>query len=153
MAMKSFDLIDAVASRMADEWAHQASARVTVAEDPAHALELLAAGRAGGCAAVAFYLSDEADADEFADDTRLDARIRIGIVQMPGLKLRDGSAAPAVLRVIDGFRAWMSRQVFEGLLDGGLEYNGMTHIPSGAGSALHGYALTYRAVYAYDTEE
>lgn len=151
--MKSFDLIDELARLIESEWAPGAKASVTVAEDPAHALELLSAGRSGGCALVLFYLSDAADGDEFAEDTRLDAQIRIGIVQQPGLKLRDGKSAPPVLEKVDRFRAWMSGQEFAGLLDGGLKYKGMTHIPSGSGSALHGYALTYGALYAYDTEE
>ena len=127
--------------------------KVTIAEDPAHALELLAAGRAGGCAIVMFYLSDATDGEDFAADTRIDAVIRIGIVQQPGLKIRDGQAAPTVMNMVDSFRAWIATQSFEGLLDGGLAYRGMTHIPSGAGNALHGYALTFGALYAYDIEE
>ena len=153
MNMTAFELMDAVARAIETAWAVDNKAGVTVAENPAHALELLTAGRAGGCSVVLFYLSDQRDGDEFEDDTRLDAQIRIGVVQKPGLGIRDGKATPTVLAIVDSLRKWLASQNFEGLLNGSLEYRGMTHIPAGDGSALHGYALTYGAVYAYETEE
>lgn len=153
MNLGAFELMDAVARAIETGWATDNKANVTVAENPAHALDLLTAGRAGGCAVVLFYLSDQRDGDEFEADTRLDGQIRIGVVQKPGLGIMDGKATPPVLKIIDSLRKWLANREIEGLLDGTLDYRGMTHIPAGDGSALHGYALTYGAVYAYETEE
>lgn len=141
----AFDLVEALAARIRDDWAQSRHATVAVAEDPAHALELLTAGRPGGCAVVIFYLSDGAR-DEF-NDVELAAQIRVAVVQSPGLTLRDGRAAPPVLRLVDEMRRWMDCVCLDGLL-GGLEYQGMTHIATANGQALHGYALTYEGIYA-----
>jgi hypothetical protein len=147
----AYALMQAVAAALRTGWAGPLGATVTVAEDPAHALELLTAGRPDGVALVLFYLSDQLDGDDLDEDTRLAAAIRVAVVQRPGLKRRDGGDAPAVLEVADGLRAWVANASFDGLLAGGrLKYRGMTHIPTTQGSALHGYALTVEALYAYD---
>lgn len=137
----------------AAEWAKQAgNAEVRIAEDPAHAVDLLAAGKSGCCTAVFFYVSDEPDGDEMAEDVRLAATLRVGLVAHPGLKTRSGQNVPGVLAQVDGFRRWAAGLTLDGLLDGTLEYKGMQPIPSGNGSMLNGYALTYSARYAYETE-
>jgi hypothetical protein len=146
----AYGLTDGVAQRIESGWAGSHRATVAVAEDPAHAVELLSAGKAGGATVVVFYLSDQAD-DE-ADDVRVDALIRVAVVQTPGLRQRDGRATPAVLQVVDDLRRWMGDQLFARLLGGRLGYRGMTHIPVASGAAMHGYALTFSAVYAYETE-
>lgn len=153
MNISATDLLNNLAGSIRNVWASDKRATVTVAADPAHAVELLTAGSANGCAVVIFYLSDLPDADEFDQDTRVAAQIRVAVVQNPGLTLRDGRKAPAVLRLIDDFRKWFAAQTIEGTLDTTLKYKGMTHIPAAAGNALHGYAMTYEAVYAYETED
>lgn len=141
-----------LADAAAREWAPGCNAAVRIAEDPAHAVELLSAGKSGACAAVFFYVEDAPDGEEFAEDTRLAAQIRVGIVQHPGLRTRDGQAVPGVLARVDSFRAWLAGRSFGGLLDGVFTYKGMRPIPSGNGSMLNGYALTWQALYAYETE-
>lgn len=146
----AYDVVTEIARTIKNSFAPDHRASVAVAEDPAHALELLSAGKSGGCAIVIFYLSDNSD-DE-VDDVRVAAQIRVAIVQAPGLRLRDGQTAPSVLQVIDDFRKWIKTPDFQTVLGGALSYKGMTHIPSKSGEALHGYAMTYEAEYAYETE-
>lgn len=154
MNATAFGLMTEVAELIRSKWAGDTQATVAVAEDPAHALDLLTAARPDSCSVVLFYLSDQADGDEFEEDTRLAAQIRVAIVKTPGLKLRSGEPVPAVLKLIDSFRAWMAMQTFESLLGiGGLVYKGMTHIPAAQGNVLHGYAMTFEAVYAAALEE
>jgi hypothetical protein len=152
MNTNAYDLMQELADRITAGWAADNRASVAIAEDPAHALELLSAGRADGAALVLFYLNDAPDGDDFAEDTRVEAQIRVGIVQAPGLRLRDGKAAPRVLQVIDSFRRWFAGQRFASTLAETLAYRGMTHIPTAAGQALHGYAMTWAAGYAYDVD-
>jgi hypothetical protein len=147
----AYAIMQALAAALRSGWAADLGATVTVAADPAHALELLTAGRPDGVACVLFYLSDQADGDDMDEDTRVAAAIRVAVIQKPGLKRRDGGDSPAVLEVADGLRNWAARETLTGLLSGGrLRYRGMTHIPTEQGSALHGYALTFEALYAYD---
>lgn len=148
----AYALMQALAAALRSGWADDLAATVTVAADPAHALELLTAGRPDGVACVLFYLSDQADGDDMDEDTRVSASIRVAVIQKPGLKRRDGGDSPAVLEVADGLRNWAANDTtLTGLLSGGrLRYRGMTHIPTEQGSALHGYALTFEALYAYD---
>jgi CheY-like chemotaxis protein len=147
----AYSIMQALAAALRSGWAAALGATVTVAADPAHALELLTAGRPDGVACVLFYLSDQADGDDMDEDTRVAAAIRVAVIQKPGLKRRDGGDSPAVLEVADGLRNWAASETLTGLLSGGrLRYRGMTHIPTEQGSALHGYALTFEALYAYD---
>ena len=148
----AYALMQALAAALRSGWADALAATVTVAADPAHALELLTAGRPDGVACVLFYLSDQADGDDMDEDTRVAASIRVAVIQKPGLKRRDGGDSPAVLEVADGLRNWAANDTtLTDLLSGGrLRYLGMTHIPTEQGSALHGYALTFEAIYAYD---
>ena len=146
MNVSAYSLVEGLAGRIKNDWAQSRHATVAIAEDPAHALELLSAGRPGGCAVVIFYLSDGARDD--VNDVELAAQLRVAIVQTPGLTLRDGRSAPPVLRLVDEMRQWLDCIELEGLLGGGLYYQGMTHIATAAGEALHGYALTYEAIYA-----
>lgn len=144
-------LADGIARAVERGWARPGAA-VRVAEDPAHALELLVAGRPGGCAAVVFYLSDDCESGDEGHGNRVAALVRVALVQAPGLRLRGGRAAPRVLELVDDFRRWAAAREFDGVLGGRLEYRGMTHIPAAAGSALHGYALTYAARYAFEVD-
>jgi hypothetical protein len=148
----AYAIMQALAAALRSGWAADLGATVTVAADPAHALELLTAGRPDGVACVLFYLSDQADGDDMDEDTRVAAAIRVAVIQKPGLKRRDGGDSPAVLEVADGLRNWAANDTtLTNLLSGGrLRYRGMTHIPTEQGSTLHGYALTFEALYAYD---
>ena len=151
----SYNLMVTVAEALAQTWAPDRKAKVAVAEDPAHALDLLTSGSgsSGGCSVVLFYLSDAKDGDEFEEDTRLVAQLRIGLVQNPGLVARDNGKVPAVLALTDSLKAWAAATPFAVLGNGFLRYAGMTHIPAAGGSALHGYAMTFEALYAYEPTE
>jgi len=131
------------------DWATKYGARVSVAEDPGHAVDLLTAGQPGGCAVVIFYMSDT-PASDVPGNTMLDATIRIGIVQKIGLEVRAGKRASPVLDKVDALRRFLGENAeFDGLANP-LEYMGMTPIQVGEGRALNGYALSYRATYAFE---
>ena len=143
------DLCEKIGTR----WASSHGAGVTVAEDPAHAIDLLMAGQSNGCAVVIFYMSDTPTTSEFSGNTMVDATIRVGIVQKNGLALRDGRRAPAVLEKVDAFRRFMARNAdVEGLAQP-LEYAGMAPVVQAEGRALNGYALSYTARYAFEIGE
>jgi len=132
------------------EWAGECGAKVSIADDPGHAVDLLTAGQSGGCAVVIFYMSDTQAVSGIPGNTVLDANIRVGIVQKTGLEVRAGNRASPVLDKVDGLRKFLAgHSDMEGLLDP-LEYTGMTPIQVSEGRALNGYALNYRARYAFD---
>jgi len=151
--MTAYTLLENVAKAISATWADRFQASVVIADDPAHALQLLTAGSPRGCVVVIFYVSDTLAGDDFVEDTLLSARLRIGVVKGTGMQLRDGKKPPAVLSVVDSLRAFIGSQEFEGLMDLDLVYNGMQYIPTADGKAMHGYALTYAPLYSYDIEE
>jgi hypothetical protein len=139
------DLIDT-------KWAADHNARVTVAADPAHAIELLSAGQTNGCAVVVFYGGDDPASDEFMEDTLLRPNIRIGVAQKQGLKIRDGRDAVGVLDQIASLRKMLRNEDIEGLVEQAV-YKGMVPLQYTDGSSLHGYALRYEPLYADEVED
>ena len=139
-----------MARLLAGIYATPRQATVAVAADPAHAMELLAAGRPGGAAVVMFYLSDADAADgDLPEDTRVEGRIRIGVVRHQGLAAQPAVGVPGALEEAEALRTCMARIVADETLTGGYEYAGMTYLQNNKGELLHGYALDYKALYAY----
>lgn len=134
------------------QWAGDHSARVTVANDPVHAIELLSAGKNDGCAIVLFYGGDEPADDMFTEDTLLRANIRIGVSQKHGLKIRTSDSAVTLLDQIASLRKLMGGAVIEGLVDQPV-YKGMSPLTYPDGQAFSGYALRYDCLYADDIVE
>lgn len=126
-------------------------ASVSVAADPASALDLLTAGKPGGAAIVVFYLADTAVGDEgLPEDTLVECQIRVGVVRHRGLASRPVADAPGVIDDVDALRTWLAQQPADGTLTGVWEYAGMTYLQNNAGELLNGYALTYKALYAHE---
>lgn len=150
MNVKSKSILEGVCGLLKENWAGKHSARVSVADNPGHAINLLTQGL-GGVSAVVFYMSDTPTVSSFPGNTMLDATVRIGVVQKTSLEVRDGSGASPILDVVDDLRKYMAgvASKVEGLADP-LEYKGMTPIQMADGRALDGYALSYLARYAFD---
>ncbi len=124
---------------------------VAVAGDVATAMELLAAGRPGGSAVVIFYDSDAAAGEEgLADDTLVDGAIRVGVTRRQGLAAKPDPDALGALEEAEALRTFLARQIAKGTLTGAYEYAGMRSLTSKEGVPLHGYALTYKVLYAYE---
>jgi len=134
-----------------DNWAADHNARVTVANDPAHAIELLTAGKTDGCAVVLFYGGDDQADDSFMEDTLLRCNIRIGVSQKQGLKLRDSDSVVTLLDQIASLRKMMRSETIEGLVEPQV-YKGMAPLTYPDGSAFSGYALRYDCLYADEVE-
>ena len=142
-------ILENLAGTITEGWAGQHGAKVSVAEDPGHAVDLLTAGQQSGCAVVVFYMSDT-PASDIPGNTMLDATIRVGVVQKIGLEVRGGKRASPVMDKIDKLRKFLAGNAeIEGLADP-LAYSGMTPVQSVEGRALNGYALSYTATYAYE---
>jgi hypothetical protein len=135
-----------------EKWAGDHGARVTVANDPVHAIELLSAGKSDGCAVVLFYGGDDPADDLFTEDTLLRANIRIGLSQKQGLKLRDGDSVVTLMDQIATLRKAVATNAIEGLIDQPV-YKGMAPLTYPDGSAFSGYALRYDVLFADDVVE
>jgi hypothetical protein len=152
MNMTPSQVLQAFAELITTKWAADHKARVTVADDPAHAIELLSAGQTNGCAVVLFYGGDEPANDEFMEDTLLRPNIRIGVAQKQGLAIRDGRTVISVLEQISSLRKLIRTEDITGLVSQAI-YKGMVPLQYTDGSAMHGYALRYEPLYADEVEE
>lgn len=145
-------VLNALAKQLRDGFAKKHGATVTVAADPAHAMDILAAGTPGGAAIVLFYLDDAPAGEEGLDgDTLVESSIRAAVVQHPGLSVKTGLAAPTVLALADKLRSFITKLSIDGVL-GGMSYDGMTHLKNYNNEILHGYALTFKVSYAFEIE-
>jgi len=152
MNMTPSQLLSAYEELIRTKWAADNNARVTVADDPAHAIDLLSAGQTNGCAVVLFYGGDEPANDEFLEDTLLRPNIRIGVAQKQGLKIRDGRDSISVLDKIASLRKLIRTEDITDLVSQAV-YKGMVPLQYQDGSAMHGYALRYEPLYADEVEE
>lgn len=149
--MNAYDLLLAVAGDIDKNWAGTHRAVVKVAEDPVHALDMIAAGAPGYCLVVLFYVADTGGDDVYGD-TATDAQIRIALTQAAGvLRKRDGATPPPVLKNQGELRKWLESRSYAGILEG-LIYKGMQYIPTSSGKAYNGYAMTYGVNYAHDVD-
>jgi len=124
--------------------------QVDIAEDPAHAIDLLAAGKPGGLGIVIFYLGDTpAGDDDLPEDVLVAGQIRVAIVKHQGLAVKPTARVSSVLTEAEALRTFMARLQAQGTVTEGYEYTGMTYLKNNTGELLHGYALTYTALYAY----
>ena len=145
-------VLNALAAELRKKFAKAHGATVTVAADPAHAMDILAAGTPGGAAIVLFYLDDAPAGEEGLDgDTLVESSIRAAVVQHPGLALKTGLSAPTALALADKLRSFITKLAINGVL-GGMSYDGMTHLKNYNNEILHGYALTFKVGYAYEIE-
>jgi len=144
----AYAVVKAVAEAIERGWAKQRLAKVTVAGDPAHALDLLTGGVSGGCAVTVFYLSDSPAGTPFNESTMVEAAIRVGIVSKQGLAARGGGDVPDTLGVVDAFRRWFAGVKVKDV--DGVRYAGMSPVAAQGGQLLNGYFLTYKIPYAFD---
>jgi hypothetical protein len=144
-------ILGTIAKLLQKEFGAKRGGSVAVADDPAHAIELLAAGKPGGVAIVLFYYADLPAGDEdLPEDTLVDGQIRIGVVRSRGLAAKPAAEAPPALADAEAVRTYLARQIAAGTLTGVYEYAGMATLQNRAGEFLHGYALAYKALYAYE---
>ena len=144
-------VLDAMARLLRDEFGAARSAGVAVADDPAHAMDLLATGRPGGLSIILFYYADApAGEDGLPEDTLVDGQIRVGVVRGRGLAARPAAEAPAALADAEAVRSFLARRIAAGTLTGVYEYAGMATLQNRAGEFLNGYTLAYRALYAHE---
>lgn len=142
-------LLEHLERAIAQGFAAPRGATVAIAEDPAHAMDLLAAGRPGGMAIVLFYLSDASAADEeLPEDTLVSGQIRVACVQSPGLAARPGRKVPGALAAAGELRKFVRNLSDAPTTTGGYDYAGMSYLKTEGGELLHGYALTFNAHYA-----
>lgn len=152
MNMTPTQVLKAFDELISKSWAGDHSARVTVANDPVHAIELLTAGQPNGCAVVLFYGGDDPADDMFTADTLLRANIRIGVSQKQGLKLRTSESVVTLLDQIASLRKLMGGAAIENLVEPPI-YKGMAPLTYPDGQAFSGYALRYDCMYADDIVE
>lgn len=143
------EVLNLIADDLRRNWAAGAQAVVMIAEDPAHAMDIMRSVKPGTTCAILFYTTDSEVEQDCPGDTLVDATIRIALVQHPGLKLADGRKAPTVLQAIDTLRQYLIGIDYNELAGGRLEYRGMSYLATESGALIHGYALTYSAMYAY----
>jgi hypothetical protein len=144
-------IMGAMARLLQGEFGAARGASVAVADDPAHAMDLLAAGKPGGLAIVLFYYADSAAGDEaLPEDTLVDGQIRLGVVRSRGLAARPDAEPPPALADAEAVRTFLARRIAEGTLPGVYEYAGLATLQNRAGEFLHGYALAYKVLYAYE---
>lgn len=145
----AYNVLEAIAEALKG-WAQESAAKIVVAENPAHAIDTMGGVKPGKATVVIFYVSDSPAGGELGVlDTALQASVRLGVIQHPGLALKGGKPA-AVLQTVDSLRRYIANVIFDGLLDGRLAYSGMSYIATEAGRLLNGYALTYSPLYAFE---
>ena len=118
-------ILNELAKLIRNSYAKTNGATVVVAADPAHAMDLLTAGRPGGATVVLFYASDVPISEEGIEgDTEVEGSVMAAIVQHPGLKLKSGQDAPTVLVNAGKLRSFITSLSIDGVL-GGMSYGGM----------------------------
>lgn len=133
---------------LVDEYAAEYGAEVLIAEEPASAIEMLAAGQPGGLSLVAYYGGDESDSDEGSWDPRTLATLSLVVYQRQGMGAVGGRGIGEVLRVTDSIREAVSGQLLSGAL-GGVGYRRMQPIRAPEGRLLHGYVMSFEVRYAH----
>ncbi|NLN03145.1 MAG: hypothetical protein GX174_14775 [Lentisphaerae bacterium] len=145
-------ILGAMAKLLRAEFGGKRGAAVAVADDPAHAMELLAAGKPGGLEIVIFYHADAPAGQEgLAGDPLVEGQISLGVVRSRGLAARPAGEPPPALADAEAVRTFLARADAAGTLTGSYEYAGMTALQSRPGEFLHGYALAYKVLYAFET--
>lgn len=147
-------VVDGLAAALRARFGRTADVTVHVAPDPARAVELLVGGKPNGFAVVVFYGGDDPDAGgaEVYGDTSVRARLSVGVSAHPGLSAQGSRDAPDVLAFADKVRAAVLAADVPDLL-GGIDYAGMSYASASDGTLLHGYALEFRATYAFEIDE
>ena len=147
---------DELAKFLHDAFGRSGEVEGFTAPDPATGLELLAGGRPKGFSVVVFYDGDApADPDTVDRDTLVTARLTVGVAGHPGLSAPETRKSPGALAFAGRVRAAVCTAEPEGVF-GGYEYRGMSHVRDMEGAAMHGYALSFAATYAFaipETEE
>ena len=139
-------------------WGKPFDANVALAEETAHAMELLEGG-GQGVNVVLWFDGDDATGPDVPESTLHAGRIYVGVTRHAGLarkhfaNLIEGDARrPALLGVIQDLRKFLLAQTFaDGLQEGPagawLHSDGMTAISLAPGQFLRGYALRFKINY------
>lgn len=147
-------ILVAVADDLA-AWAQALGGRLTLAESPRAALDVLTAGTPGGFSAAMFFESDQSQA-EHPRDAQCRGQLTVAIMRNPGLTvdrmashIRDGQR-PALWTIIDSLRAHVAAVEFEQLPSGILEYQSCRYLQLQDGALANGYALTWAFTYFHN---
>ena len=121
---------------------------VKIAGDPAHALDLLAAGRPGASLAVIYYDGDDPAPDVFdiPGACLVRARIRVIVLRHPGLA---ADASGRELTALDLAESVRVKMLAADLPFDPPAYGGMEPLVSGDNSLLHGYRLQFFVTYPF----
>ena len=135
--MTASRILETLAEEIRAGWARGRRCRVTVAPDPARALELMEAGAPDGCALALWYAGDSpADDRGLVSDTQVEGRFALALSKKAGLAPREG--APGALQEAEDLRAFLlSEASGDGLLDG-WRYGGMDATEAGYTISLLG---------------
>ena len=135
--MTASRILETLAAEIRDGWAREHRCRVSVAPDPARALELMEAGAPDGCALALWYAGDStADDRGLVSDTQVEGRFALALSKRQGLAPREG--APGALQEAESLRAFLlSEASGDGLLDG-WRYGGMDATSAGYTISLLG---------------
>lgn len=145
-------ILDALSKLLTKGFVSKHKATLTVASDPAHALDILSATKQGACSIVLFYTDDTAAGEEDLEgDTFVEGTIRAAVVQYPSMSPNAQTNAPTVLALAEALRTFITKAVIDGVL-GGMSYSGMAHLSTYAGEILHGYAVSYKVGYAFEID-
>lgn len=122
--MTASDILESLADEIREGWARDHRCRVSVAPDPARAMELMEAGAPDGCALALWYAGDSAADDRgLVCDSQVEGRFALSLSKRAGLAPREG--APGALREAESLRAFLLTEASgDGLLDG-WRYGGM----------------------------
>ncbi len=146
------ELMQRVAQRL-QEWAQAQGGRLTLAESPRAALDVLLSGQpVSGFSAALFFEGDRSQA-EYVGDTQTEGTLTVALLRHPGLQAEKmqshikGGSRPALLTIIDGLRRFVRETEFEFLPNGILEYESARYLQLEEGAMANGYALTYQFTY------
>ena len=142
-------ILEALAAEIRAGWAGAHRCRVSVAPDPARAMELLSAGAPEGSALALWFEGDSAADDRgLCSDEQLEGRFSLALCRHPGLSPRDSQGAPGALREAESLRRFLLREASgDGLLDG-WRYSGAQAFQLAQGDApLGGYTITLLGCY------
>ena len=146
------DLLGTIADDLA-AWAKGAGGRLSLAESPKAAWDMLASGIPGNGFAAAMFYEGDRTAAEHPRDTHCTGMLTVALLRHPGLTpdrmashIRDGQR-PALLSLVDGLRAHVAATAFDALPCGVLEYQSSRYLQLQDGALANGYALTWQFEY------
>lgn len=148
--MKIIEIINPLVSSI-QSWAATYGGRVTLADDPRQAMDLMSA--ATGFTLAIFWQGDRKSPmqEDFVGNTFCEGDIGIAVFKQPGLKIR-GNDLPALLDLVDQVRKHVTSIAITGLLEDFPSYDSMRVLTTESGQMLHGYGLIFKVTYTHDTK-